>query len=105
MARYYFHFRNGILFEDEVGEEFADASCALRYAKRVARELAEDGQSDSSVIVAEGGCQLFEIPLSETEIDPAREKKHPGKMKLRDAPPVKRRGPPRLAKRRLPVPA
>jgi hypothetical protein len=70
MARYYFHFRNGILFEDDVGEEFSDASCALQYAKRVASELAEDGQSDGSVIVTEGGCRVFEIPLSKTDIDP-----------------------------------
>jgi len=66
MARYYFHFRNGILFEDEVGEEFSDDSRALQYARRVASELAEDGTSDSSVIVTEGGYQLFEIPLPKT---------------------------------------
>jgi hypothetical protein len=63
MARYYFHFQNGILFEDDVGEEFSDPSHALQYARRVASELAEDGKSDSSVIVTDGGCQLFEIPL------------------------------------------
>ena len=77
MARYYFHFRNGILFEDDVGEEFADASSALHYAKRVARELAEDGRSGSCVIVTKGGSPLFEIPLS-AEVDSVRQKRHAG---------------------------
>jgi hypothetical protein len=67
MTRYYFHFRNGILFEDDVGEEFSDPSHALQYARRVASELAEDGRSKSSVIVTDGGCQLFEIPLPENQ--------------------------------------
>ncbi|WP_291558091.1 hypothetical protein [Bradyrhizobium sp.] len=66
MARYYFHFRNGILFEDDVGEEFPDDARALQYARRVASELTEDGKSDSSVIVIRAGCQLFEIPLPKT---------------------------------------
>jgi hypothetical protein len=78
MARYYFHFWNGILFEDDVGEEFADASNALQHAKRVARELAEDGRSDSAIIVTKGGCPLFEIPLSTAEVDPVRQKRHAG---------------------------
>jgi hypothetical protein len=78
MARYYFHFRNGILFEDDVGEEFSDASSALQHAKRVAHELAEDGRSDSSVIVTKGGRPLFEIPLSAVEVDSVRQKRHAG---------------------------
>jgi hypothetical protein len=51
------------LFEDDVGEEFSDTSHALQYGRRLASELADDGKNDSSVIVTDGGSQLFENPL------------------------------------------
>jgi hypothetical protein len=64
MTRYYFHFRNGSLFEDEIGEEFSDVESARRYARRVASELAEDGlDRDSSIVVTENGRHLFDIAL------------------------------------------
>jgi hypothetical protein len=67
MPRYYFHFRCGSsIFEDDLGEEFADAAAALQQAKRIALELARAGESTNSVvIVVEGDRQLFEVPLSE----------------------------------------
>jgi uncharacterized protein with von Willebrand factor type A (vWA) domain len=64
MTRYFFHFRNGSLFEDEVGEEFSDVESVRRYARRVASELAEDGlDRDSSIVVTENGRHLFDIAL------------------------------------------
>jgi hypothetical protein len=66
MPRYYFHFRDGSsIFKDEVGQVFADAALALQHAKKLALELARGGEPTSaSIIVAEGGRQLFEVPLS-----------------------------------------
>ena len=67
MPRYYFHFRDGSsIFKDEVGEVFANATLALQHAKRIAHELARGGEpASASIIVVEGGRQLFAIPLSE----------------------------------------
>jgi hypothetical protein len=68
MSRYHFHFRAGSsLLRDEIGEVFADASQALRHAKKIALELVRGGEetTNASIIVAEGDQQLFEVPLSE----------------------------------------
>jgi hypothetical protein len=66
MPRYYFHFRAASsMTNDEVGEEFADASLALQHARRIALELVQGGESaKASIIVVEGDRQLFEVPLS-----------------------------------------
>lgn len=51
--------------KDEVGEIFADASSAVQHAEKIARELAQGGESASaSIIVTEGDQDLFEVPLS-----------------------------------------
>jgi hypothetical protein len=67
MPRYYFHYRDGSsLFEDEVGEVFADASLAVQHAKKIARELARGGESiNAAIVVVESGQHLFEVPLGE----------------------------------------
>lgn len=67
MPRYYFHYRDGSsLFEDEVGEVFADASLAMQHARKIARELARGGEStNAAIVVVEGGQHLFEVPLAE----------------------------------------
>jgi len=67
MPRYYFHYRDGSsIFEDGVGETFADASLALQHARKIALELARGGEPTNATIqVTEGGQQLFEVPLSE----------------------------------------
>ena len=69
MPRYYFHFRSGSsIFEDELGEEFADAASALQQAKRIALQLARGGESmNSAIIVTADDRQLFEVPLSEND--------------------------------------
>ena len=54
------------MFEDEVGEVFADASLALQHATKVAGELARGGESiNAAIVVVEGGQHLFEVPLGE----------------------------------------
>ena len=67
MPRYYFHYRDGSsIFEDGVGETFADASLALQHARKVALELARGGEpTNAAILVAEGGQHLFEVPLAE----------------------------------------
>lgn len=66
MPRYYFHYRDGSsVFEDEVGEVFADASLAMQHATKIARELARGGESTNAAIVVEGGKHLFEVLLAE----------------------------------------
>jgi hypothetical protein len=65
MPRYYFHYRDGSsLFEDDVGEVFADASLARQHATKIARELARGGEPpNAAIVVVEGGQSLFEVPL------------------------------------------
>jgi hypothetical protein len=65
MPRYYFHFRDGSsIFEDDVGEVFADASLAMQHATKIARELARGGEpTGTTIVVVEGGQHLFEVPL------------------------------------------
>jgi hypothetical protein len=65
MPRFYFHYRDGSsLFEDEVGEVFADASLAMQHATKLARELARGGEpANAAVVVLEGGQHVFEVPL------------------------------------------
>ena len=67
MPRYYFHFRDGSsIFEDDVGEVFADASLARQHATKIARELARGGEPiNAAIVVVEGGQHLFEVSLSE----------------------------------------
>ena len=67
MPRYYFHYRDGSsIFEDDVGEVFADASLAMQHAMKIARELARGGEpTNALIIVAEGDQQIYEVPLSE----------------------------------------
>jgi hypothetical protein len=67
MPRYYFHYRDGSsIFEDYVGEVFADASLAMQHATKIARELARGGEPISAaIVVVEGGQHLFEVPLGE----------------------------------------
>jgi hypothetical protein len=67
MPRYYFHYRDGSsIFEDDVGEVFADASLAMQHAKKIARELARGGEpTNAAIVVVEGGQHLFEVPLAE----------------------------------------
>jgi hypothetical protein len=67
MTRYYFHFRAASsLVKDEIGEIFADASSALQHARKIAQELMQGGEpAGGSIIVAEGGRDLFEVPLSD----------------------------------------
>ncbi len=64
MPRYYFHYRNGGLYQDEFGEELPDLNAARRHARRVALELAQGGEPEgASVVVAEGGRTLFVMEL------------------------------------------
>jgi hypothetical protein len=67
MPRYYFHYRDGSsIFDDDVGEVFADASLARQHAKKIARELARGGEPTSAaIVVVESGQPLFEVPLAE----------------------------------------
>jgi hypothetical protein len=67
MPRYYFHYRDGSsIFEDDVGETFADASLARQHARKIALELARGGEPiNAAILVTEGGQHLFEVPLSE----------------------------------------
>jgi hypothetical protein len=67
MTRYYFHFRaRSSLVKDEIGEIFADASSALQHASKIAQELMQGGEpAGGSIIVEEGGRDLFEVPLSD----------------------------------------
>jgi hypothetical protein len=67
MPRYYLHYRDGSsIFEDVVGEVFADASLAMQHAKKIARELARGGEpTNAAIVVVEGGQHLFEVPLGE----------------------------------------
>ena len=67
MPRYYFHYRDGSsIFEDDVGEVFADASLAMQHAKKIARELARGGEATNAVmVVVAGGQHLFEVSLAE----------------------------------------
>jgi hypothetical protein len=67
MPRYYFHYRDGSsIFEDDVGETFADASLALQHARKIARELVRGGEpTNAAILVTEGGQHLFEVPLSD----------------------------------------
>src|SRR3984957_19166760 len=65
MPRYYFHYRDGSsIFEDDVGEVFADASLAMQHATKIARELARGGEpTNAAIVVVEGGQHLFDVPL------------------------------------------
>jgi hypothetical protein len=65
MPHYYFHYRDGSsIFEDNVGEVFADASLAMQHARKIARELARGGEpANAAIVVVEGGQQLFEVAL------------------------------------------
>jgi hypothetical protein len=67
MPRYYFHYRDGSsIFEDDVGEVFADASFARQHATKIARELALGGEpTNAAIVVDEGGQHLFDVPLAE----------------------------------------
>ncbi len=67
MPRYYFHYRDGSsIFEDYVGEVFADASLAMQHARKIARELARGGEPiNAAIVVVEAGQHLFEVPLGE----------------------------------------
>ena len=68
MPRYYFHYRDGSsIFEDDVGEVFADASLAMQHATKIAGELARGGEPTNAAIVVEGGQHLFEVPLGEQD--------------------------------------
>jgi hypothetical protein len=50
--------------KDEIGEIFADASSALQHARKIVQELMQGGElAGGSIIVAEGGRDLFEVPL------------------------------------------
>ena len=66
MPRYYFHYRDGSsIFDDDVGEVFADASLALQHATEITRELARGGEpANAAIVVVEGGQHLFEVPLA-----------------------------------------
>jgi hypothetical protein len=69
MPRYYFHFWE-TLSEDDKGEVFADAEAAHAHAKRIARELADGGESrNGRIIVTEGDSDrlLFEVPVPPTK--------------------------------------
>jgi hypothetical protein len=68
MPRYYFHYRDGSsIFEDDVGEVFANASLALQHARTIALELARGGEPiNAAIIVAEGDQHLFEVLLSQS---------------------------------------
>jgi hypothetical protein len=67
MPRYYFQYRDGSsIFEDDVGEVFADASSARQHATKIARELAQGGEpANAAIVVNEGGQHLFDVPLAE----------------------------------------
>jgi hypothetical protein len=69
MPHYYFHYRDGSsLFEDDVGEEFADASLARQHATKIARELARGGEpTNAAIVIVEGGQPLFEVALGEQD--------------------------------------
>jgi hypothetical protein len=65
VPRYYFHFRDGELIEDETGEELASVEAARQMAQEVARELAQGGESPATALVVTDGRQvLFEVNLN-----------------------------------------
>jgi len=67
MPRFYFHFRDGTLLEDDTGEELPNAEAALRHGRRMAAELAEDLEApNAAVIVSDGLHNLAEVPLHES---------------------------------------
>ena len=67
MPRYYFHFRDGSsIFEDDVGEVFADVAFGKAACHEIARELARGGEpTNAAIVVVEGGQHLFAVPLAE----------------------------------------
>ena len=69
MPRYYFHFWE-TLSRDDQGEVFADAEAAHAHAKRIARELADGGESrNGRIVVTEDDSDrpLFEVLIVPTK--------------------------------------
>ncbi|SDS79080.1 DUF6894 family protein [Bradyrhizobium canariense] len=67
MPCHYFHYRDGSsIFEDDVGEVFADASLAMQHATKIARELARNGEpTNAAIVVVEGSQHLSEVQPGE----------------------------------------
>jgi hypothetical protein len=69
MPRYYFHYRNGDLFKDDIGQQLPGLEAARRHARQVALDLARGGEPKSaSVVVAEEDRTVLVVQLfSETQ--------------------------------------
>jgi Domain of unknown function (DUF6894) len=66
MPRFYFHFRDAKVIEDDSGEELSDTAAANEHARRMAMELSDEPhKSDAAIIVSDGRQELFEVPLPE----------------------------------------
>jgi hypothetical protein len=64
MPRFYFHFRDAKVIEDDSGEELSDTAAADEHARRMARELSDEPhESDAAIIVSDGRQELFEVPV------------------------------------------
>lgn len=66
MPRYYFHFRDKTILQDNIGEDLPDAAAAMRHAHRMAAELVEDlPESKGVIIVSDGRRTLGEVAVSQ----------------------------------------
>ena len=66
MSRFYFHFRDAKIIEDDSGEELADAYAAGEHARRMATELSGEPHGGSAaIIVSDGHQELFEVALAD----------------------------------------
>ena len=64
MPRFFFHFRDGELTEDDIGQELPNIDAAREEARCLARELAGVGEpATASIRVTDGQQVLFEIDL------------------------------------------
>jgi hypothetical protein len=66
LPRFFFHFSDGQLIEDKVGQELADIEAAKAEAHRLARERLRAGEPANAIIlVSDGRQKLYEVGLSE----------------------------------------
>ena len=62
MPLYFFHYKNGRIYEDEDGQMFANAKGAQCHAKLIASELAQgEKRPDTKIIVATDDEDDFEV--------------------------------------------
>ena len=66
MPRFYFHFRDGEVIEDAVGEVLPDLEAARHAARRIVLELEGIQKTpNAAVVVTDGQRTLFEIAIVE----------------------------------------